>query len=122
VEIYAPNMAGTADGMQLSNDNLSERIITLRRPWIMWVLFATYVLLAAGQVVALLGVAKTESLATGILGLTSLFVAREALTRGVSIFPTLVDYLLAIAFLSAGLAYIYRVLFEKPKKTDPPAH
>ncbi|MDE3090079.1 MAG: hypothetical protein KGJ80_11915, partial [Chloroflexota bacterium] len=106
---FAPNTAASADGWQLSDNNRDQRIITLERPSILKALLVIYTLFAVGYILFLLRVAKVDNLPT-LIGLVSLFAARETLTRGVTIFPTIVDYVIFTAFVFAGIATALRLL------------
>ncbi len=115
VEVFDPNLTASSDGWRFSSDIHGERTITLKRPILIRIMFITYVILAMFYLAALTIAGKTDSLLTNIIGLGALFGTREALTRGVTIFPTLVDYVLFLVFLFAGLAITWRVLSEQIK-------
>jgi len=123
VRVLAPNLMVTLENpAQGSNTDSPQPIVTLERPLITRGLFTVYILFAIAYIVALWRIAKPETLVGSLIGLTAIFGARETLSRGADVFPTLLDFVLFLAFLLIGMVTIYRVLLIKPPKQAPPAH
>lgn len=120
VDIRIADMAlvTTTASQELSANG--ERAIEVRlvRPWPMQALFFAYVTIAGAFAVWYAFQGEIKTMVTTIIGLGTLFGARDILTRKTELYPTLVDYTLLILFVVVAYVVLLRAVTEKK---DPEA-
>jgi hypothetical protein len=121
VHDFVPNTTASVDGWKLSDDNRDQRLITLQRPSLMKAMLIAYILFVGVGIFVILRATDADKLPALIGFLTTVFGVRETLTRGTNIFPNLVDYVLFIAFIFAGLSIIIRVIKAQLEEPESPA-
>ncbi|MEM1047112.1 MAG: hypothetical protein AAGL24_13200 [Pseudomonadota bacterium] len=102
--------------MSANGDRAIE--VRLVRPWPMQALFFAYLTIAGAFAVWYAFQGEIKTMVTTIIGLGTLFGARDILTRKTELYPTLVDYTLLILFVVVAYGALLRAVTEKK---DPEA-
>lgn len=122
IRIGNSNLITTSSTQQMPEEQSSEVLLRIVRPWPMKVLFIGYVFFALFYLVFLARLGTIKNWPAALIGLTALFGAREILTRGVDLYPNLVDYALLVVFILTGYIVVFKTVSTDTKQEKLPHH